>query len=311
MRLPGPLAAAEARRQAARLKIDGDLAVVVVMHPVLQPLAAALLDRNPTAGLWYGIWDRYDHAPDANARTRARVRELHDALARRADWIFTVTDRLAELERDAGRKASVLPPPHDAFPAPDPSQAVIAASLGHLGRRTDWTLLRTLLEEMPGLTLLLIGETHPDETPDDEDMHAVLRAPGAVVLGSLPDESAARVISASDVCLLPFRRDGFNDAGLPQRILKAARLGRRTLIPDLAGPLTQERAVTVCRSTADWIGELEASVRPEAHSGDPALRDWALSQNEELLLAPIRQRLSDLGVRSAQEQRRAGPMGPP
>ena len=296
MRLPGPLAAAEATRQASRLKLDGELAVVIAMHPVLQPLAAALLDRHPAAELWYGIWDRYDHAPDADERTRRRVRELHTALARRSDWTFTVTDRLAELEREEGREATVLPPPHDAFPAPDPSTAVIAASLGHLGRRTDWTLLRSLLDAMPQLTLLLVGETHPDETPDDADMHAVLNAPGAVVLGSLADQAAARVITAADVCLLPFRRDEFNDAGLPQRILKAARLGRRTLVPDLRGPLTQRQAVTVCRTTDDWVRELSAAATPGTHSGEQALRAWALSQNEEVLLEPIRNRLSALGI---------------
>jgi len=298
MRLPGAIASAEAARQAAQVKPSGEVAVIIVMHPVLEPLAAALLKKHPNAELWFGIWDRYDHAPDADAATRTKVAGLHERLAKRSDWIFTVTDALAQIERSRGREADVLPPPHDRFPAPDPNRAVFAATMGHLGRRTDWALLAGLLEAMPELTLLLIGEMHPDETPDDDEMKRVQNAPGAVVLGSLPDEAAARVIAAADVCLLPFRVDEFNDAGLPQRILKAAKLGRRTLVPPLAGPLTQERAVTVCTNLDEWLTALRSAAPIGRHDAEPELRSWALGQNEQLLLEPIRTRLRALGVES-------------
>ena len=296
MRLPGPLAAAEASRQAGRVKVDGDLAVVILMHPVQWPLAAALLDRNPNAKLWYGIWDRYERAPDADEATRKRVHELHEAASKRADWRFTVSGALAEIESERGREADVLPPPHDAFPSPDPANMIVAASLGHLGRRTDWKLLRNLVEQLPELNLLLIGEVHADETPDDADLRALIAAPNAVRLGSLSDEAAARVISLADVCLLPFRIDEFNDTGLPQRILKAAKLGRRTLVPPLKGPLTQATAVTVCETTQDWERELRAS-KSDGRGGDRQLREWALGQNADTLLAPFRARLEQLGVR--------------
>ena len=57
--------------------------------------------------------------------------------------------RLAELEREAGRDARVVPLSADDFPAPEPAGAVVAVSLGHLGRRTDWALLRAVSERMP------------------------------------------------------------------------------------------------------------------------------------------------------------------
>jgi len=296
MRLPGPLAAAEATRQAGRVKVNGDLAVVILMHPVQWPLAAALLDRNPNAQLWYGIWDRYERAPDADEATRKRVHDLHEAASKRADWRFAVSGALAEIEADRGREADVLPPPHDAFPSPDPAEMVVAASLGHLGRRTDWKLLRTLVEQVPELNLLLIGEVHADETPNDPDLAALVASPNAVRLGSLPDEAAARVIALADVCLLPFQIDEFNDTGLPQRILKAAKLGRKTLVPPLKGPLTQETAVTVCHSPDDWARELRAA-KTDGRGGDRQLRDWALAQNSDALLAPFRAKLEKLGVR--------------
>ena len=45
------------------------------------------------------------------------------------------------------------------------------------------------------------------------------------------DEEAARLILCADVGIVPFKVEPFNDAGLPYRILKYARLGRRTVAP--------------------------------------------------------------------------------
>ena len=54
---------------------------------------------------------------------------------------------------------------------------MIAVSLGHLGWRTDWALLRAVAEQMDELTLLLIGAWHDDECRDDPDYAGVARTP--------------------------------------------------------------------------------------------------------------------------------------
>ncbi|MCX6389565.1 MAG: hypothetical protein NT122_02860 [Solirubrobacterales bacterium] len=299
MRLPRQLANLISRSKARSLKLPGEPAAFVIMHPVLWPLASALLDRYPSAELWYGIWDRYDHAPDADPATRERVAALHRATSERADWRFAVSGALAAIESESGRPTDVLPPPHDSFPCPDPTKSVVAAVMGQLGRRTNWALLNSLVEEMPNLTLLLIGQIYADETPDDPALTSVLAAPNTVALGRLPDEAAARVIAVADVCLLPFKKDEFNDAGLPQRILKAARVGRMTLVPPLSGVMTEERAVKVCSTDQEWIAELQSIAALANHAGSTELRAWAISQNEDLLLAPLRTRLEKLGVNAS------------
>ncbi len=297
MRLPGPAARMLASARARSAQLPDDPAVFILMHPVLWPLAEALLDRNPQAELWYSIWDRYDHAPDADQKTRAKLAALHAFASARADWRFAVSGRLAEIEADAGRPCDVVTLPHDGFPAPDPESSVVASALGHLGRRTDWPLLQSLVSQMPDLTLLLIGQVYKDEAADPLAMEAVLAAPNCISLGALSDDGAARIIGMSDVCLLPFLVDPFNDAGLPQRILKAARLGRRTFVPRLAGSLTQKVAVTVCEQPADWLYNLRELQAKTGHSADRQLRDWALDQNQAALLRPLRERLRQLGVR--------------
>ena len=290
-RLPPAAAAALARAQAARLAPGlAGLRVLVVFHPLQLPLAEALLARHPGAELWYSRWDRYEAAHDAGPAMRRRLEALHARASERAAYVFAVSDPLVALERAAGREADLVVPPHDDFPAPDPEGLVWAVSLGHLGYRTDWKLLRALSERMPDLVLLLVGARHDAEVEDDPDFRACRERPNLIWCGRQPDEAAARLVAAASVGIVPFAVDPFNAAGLPQRIVKHARLGRRTLVPDLAGAKTLGEAVTVCATLADWERELRAA-RP-----DPALREWALAQTARRQNAPLWARLEALGV---------------
>jgi glycosyltransferase involved in cell wall biosynthesis len=301
-RLPGPLRERLANGTAKRLlrTLRGDLRAVAIFHPVQWPLARALLAARPQAELWYGRWDRYEVAIDASPAMRARLAVLHEQAAARSALTFVVSGRLAELEREAGREAQLVGLAADSFPAPDPGAAVIAVSLGHLGWRTDWGLLRAVAERMPELVLLLVGEWHDDECAKDPDYAWCRSAANLVWLGRRSDEEAARLILCADVGVLPFRVEPFNDAALPYMILKYARLGRRTVSPPLAGVRTWEHAVR----TADGADEFVAALR--AHAGarttpDAALRGWALQQTAERVNAPLWGRLRELGIQQREE----------
>ncbi len=296
-RLPAPLRDQLARRTAQRLlrSLDGDLRAVAIFHPVQWPLARALLALRPQTELWYGRWDRYEVAYDAAPKMRARLAYLHEQAASRSTLTFVVSGKLAELEQEAGREAQLVGLAADSFPAPDPGAAVIAVSLGHLGWRTDWALLRAVAKRMPELVLLLVGDAHPDECKDDEDFAWCQSAPNLVWLGRRTDDEAARLILCADVGILPFRVEPFNDAALPYRILKYARLGRRTVSPQLAGVKTWARAVTTCADAEEFVAALRAAagarVRPDAE-----LRAWALAQTAQRVNAPLWARLRELGI---------------
>ncbi|MCW2957899.1 MAG: glycosyltransferase family 4 protein, partial [Solirubrobacterales bacterium] len=248
------LAQGQARRLVKTLRRDarqdrhrgGVPRVVVIFHPLQYVLARAIIATvGPDCELWYGRWDRYEFAYDAGPRMRARLSELHEQAANRAQITFVASDALADIEHAAGRQATLVPLSADGFPAPDPlgprdpdgahRPPVVAVSLGHLGWRTDWVLLHEVSRRMPELVLLLVGAWHDDEGKDDEDYAACRRAPNLVWLGHQDDEAAARLILCADVGIVPFKVEPFNDAGLPYRILKYARLGRRTVSPDLKG----------------------------------------------------------------------------
>jgi hypothetical protein len=299
LRLPQVMAHLTARRTARRLlkalRRRGTPRVVVIFHPVQWPLARAVLELAEGAELWYWCWDRFDHAYDASPDRRARLAAYHEAAAERATLTIAASVRLAELEREEGRDAELVPLSADLFPAPDPGATVVAVSLGHLGRRTDWALLRSVSELMPELVLLLVGASHDDEARGDPDYAACRAAPNLVWLGARSDEEAARLILCADVGIVPFKVEPFNDASLPYRILKYARLGRRTVSPPLAGVATWSEAVTIADGPDAWVAALRAAagtrIRP-----DEALRAWALQQTAERQNAPLWARLRELEI---------------
>ena len=80
---------------------------------------------------------------------RARLAELHEAAARarRADVRRLRRARRASSRRPAARRRSCRCPPTRSR-APRRRARVVAVSLGHLGRRTDWALLRAVAERL-------------------------------------------------------------------------------------------------------------------------------------------------------------------
>src|SRR5262249_13874312 len=160
---------------------------------------------------------------------------------------------------EAGRDAVVVGPGADTFPSPDPArQSGIAVSLGHLGWRTDRALLRAVAGQVGGLTLLLIGAWDDEECKGGEDYAGWRGRAGFVWLGERADSEAARLIGCADVGIVPFKREPFNEAALPYRILKYALLGRATVSPDLAGVHTWDRAVTTAADADAFAAALRA-----------------------------------------------------
>lgn len=296
--------------------------VIVAYHAIQWPAVAALMARGVAEEVWYCRWDRYEEAHDAG-RLRSLLRDWHERLAEVSELTFAVSERLADLEREAGRDAITVGLSADAFPdaplAPgergaaliaaaqesrpatepvDPAIAdqvshadpPIAVSLGHLGRRTDWQWLRGAVERLPDLQLLLIGAWHDDEVGDDHDYRWLRTNPQVVWLGALDDADAAAVIAEADVGLVPFLVDPFNDCGLPTRILKYARLGRGTIAPQLAGCHTWERATTFVSGPDDLASALRAHAG-NRNAPDLELRSWALAQTAAAMNAPLHARL--------------------
>jgi hypothetical protein len=289
-----------AARQAGRLvrtlrRRTGEPRVVIIFHALQYQLGRAMTAEVPGCELWYWRWDRFERAYDATDRQRARLEELNEHAAERAAMVITVSDELARLEGLAGRRPTLVPLAADSFPAPRGGD-VVAVSIGHLGWRTDWSLLRAVSERLGDrLVLLLAGEWHEDECRDDPDFQFCRSVANIVWLGRVQDEAAARLVLCADVGIVPFKVEPFNDAALPYRILKYARVGRRTITPDLAGVRTWAPAVTVAKGAEAFADALLAHAGARAEP-DEEVRNWALQQTARNQDEPLWRRLAEVGI---------------
>jgi hypothetical protein len=311
-----PLVAAIARELRGQIERESPPGVaasdriLIAYHAIQWPVIEKLLGDGVAGTVWYCRWDRYEAAADAGG-ARKRLSRWNRALAARSSLTFCVSERLAQLEREAGREAIVVGLSADSFPRGplEPGLhgkkaisiaaqrmpgdgAPIAVSLGHLGRRTDWAWLRTAVERVPQLSLLLIGAWHEEEVGENPDYRWLREQPRVVWLGPLEDGDAAAVIAHADVGLVPFLRDDFNNAGLPTRILKYARLGRPTLAPPLTGAQTWERATTFVRTPDELVDALHLHTG-RRHQPDLELRRWALDQTAAKMNQPLHAALAE------------------
>src|ERR687887_613164 len=92
------MAGTVAKRLVKALRRNGDRPrVVVIFHPVQVLLARAILERVPDCELWYGRWDRYEHAYDAGPHMRERLTQLHEAAGELSSLTFVASEELARL----------------------------------------------------------------------------------------------------------------------------------------------------------------------------------------------------------------------
>ena len=156
--------------------------------------------QAPGCELWYWRWDRFERAYDADrapARApRAAARAGGRALVARSSPRRT-SSRAWRAPPAGGRSSCRWPPTRS--PRPQGGD-VVAISLGHLGWRTDWSLLRAVSERLGDrLVLLLVGAWHEEECKDDPDFAFCRAAANLVWLGRVEDEAAARLVLCADV----------------------------------------------------------------------------------------------------------------
>src|SRR3954454_14656131 len=90
------LANGVAKRLVKALRRNGDRPkVIVIFHPVQVLLARAITQLVDDCELWYGRWDRYEHAYDAGPQMRDRLELLHEAAGERSSLTFVASEELA------------------------------------------------------------------------------------------------------------------------------------------------------------------------------------------------------------------------
>ena len=289
-----------AATQARRLRLPGIPRAIVIFHPLQYPLARGADRPAPGRGalvLALGPLRGRLRRLAAPARAARGPAPRRDACARAVNVV--VSDALGDARARGGRRAAAGPARRRLLPGARPGRdrrrrvarpprpphrlgAAARGRRGHAGARAaaDRRVARGRVRPRPGLPGLPRGAEPRLARPP-------LRRGGGAADPAAPTSASCRSSARSSTT-----------PRLPYRILKYARLGRRTVSPDLQGVRTWERAVTVA-DDAGGVDRGAARAGRRARRGpDAELREWALAQTARAQNRPLWERLEALGIES-------------
>jgi len=199
--------------------------------------------------------------PDGEKR---RLAEAQEALLKRADVVFGVSEELCRRAREFGPWVYHLPnaTDTDAFApaAPDSEPPPVFAGkprpylvyLSQITERVDFELICELAARRPEWRIFMIGpQLCPESRLENLRVH-----PNVHLTGPLPYESAARSVAHADVCILPHKVDPLTRTLDPIKLYDYLATGK----PIVSTNVAMNSALRPCVRVADGVDDFEAAI---------------------------------------------------
>lgn len=208
------------------------------------PSAVDYLPMFPDAKVIYYCGDDFESLAGVDHQL---VADQEQRLASRADYLFCASRALVEKHKHHG--AQYLPHGVDyrrfaqhRERAQDLPDGPIVGFYGSLSQWIDYSLLESMVDLLPEIQLVLIGENHccPDSLLNKDNVHW---------LGPKPHHQLAQYSQYFDVALLPFVRNGQIAACNPLKLREYLAAGVPVVSVDC--PEVEEFAVGVAVATSD------------------------------------------------------------
>ena len=247
-----------------RLRAEGCRKLVLyVWHPRFEPAVAA---RGYDLSL-YHIDDEYSFSPELPPMSGAERRVIAAV-----DHVLAISPGL--MERKGGINPSTIfapegvdfelyatpvEQPHDLARIPRPC----VGYTGVLKRQLDWPLLRELARRRPDWSFVFVGPVHlpPDGRAILDEM-ATLK--NVHLLGAKTARELAAYPQHFDVCIMPYRVDGYTNNIYPLKLHEYLASGR----PIVGSPIRslQEfgEVLALAESVDPWLAALETALAPAA-----------------------------------------------
>ncbi len=141
---------------------------------------------------------------EAERREIETLRQLEDALLRRADIVLCVSEPLVNWVGSRARQVHLVPngcdwPRYSGYvPSPSPSGTPRLGYVGSLAPRLDTGLIARLARAKPEWQVELVGPASPAS-----DLSPLRGVPNVTCAGEIPYEAVPGRIASFDVCLLP------------------------------------------------------------------------------------------------------------
>lgn len=231
------------------------------------------IDESDNATVVYHCTEDYGGIARAGLGDRAGawMEQCEIALARQADWVFAVSDGIAEKLRPHSRAIQVIrnAVDLDIFRAPAPETPVtreldalprpILTYVGEIGFKIDFDLIGLLADRFAAGSLVLIG---PVDRGATARLDALRAKPNVHVLGHRPVNELPGLIDRADVCLMPFITDNwFSAAAQPLKTFEYLARGKPIVASWMPNLATIDADIAICRGHAEFLERCEALLR--------------------------------------------------
>lgn len=275
----------------------------VVLY-IWQPRFGNALDLVPHTLSCYHIDDEYSFSPDDSGLDS---RETH--IIQTVGQVFIHAPAMMDKKGYLNPHTEFVPNGVDyasyAEPAAEPEDLrhIPHPRIGYTGmlkKQLDWSLILRLSTEHPEWSFVFVGPVDP-RLKSNEALRSVSAQRNAYFLGAKPTQELTAYPQHFQVCIMPYRIDGYTKYIYPLKLHEYLASGRPVVasrIPSLQG---FEDALSLATTYNEWSGAIDNALRPAADSLElrAARQSIAQSHDWDILVRRIAERiLQRLGIES-------------
>jgi glycosyltransferase involved in cell wall biosynthesis len=217
----------------------------------------------------YHITDEYTYADDDPP---VPVGEAH--LIASVDHVFVVSPALLEKKGGINAHTELIPNgvDYEAYaretPEPDDLAAIPHPRIGYTGwikKQLDWDLLRHLIPRHPEWSFVFVGESKlvPEIAPVVKQLASLSNVH---FLGGKSSDELARYPQHFDVCIMPYRQDGYTKYIFPVKLNEYLASGRPTVGTRIRSLESYADVVILATTLDEWEGAISRALSQETDS---------------------------------------------
>jgi glycosyltransferase involved in cell wall biosynthesis len=198
-----------------------------------------------------------------------------------------------------------------AAPAPEPEdlRGIPRPRIGYTGwlkKQLNWDLLEALTDRHPNWSFVLVGSVRHPEI--EERVKRIGQLPNVHILGGKSSADLARYPQHFDVCLMPYRNDGYTRFIYPLKLHEYLASGTPTVGTPIRSLESFQSVVELATEPNEWSAAIEKALTDNGQERRLARQAVAREHDWENLVYKIAQHMADgLGPEVAARMRAARP----
>lgn len=232
----------------------------------------------------YHVTDEYTFAEDDPPVPAGEAR-----LIANVDHVFVVSPALLEKKGGINAHTEFIPNgvDYEAHAREGPEPADIAAiphpRIGYAGwikKQLDWELLRQLSPRHPEWSFVFVGEPKlvPEMAPVVKQLASL---PNVHFLGGKTTEELARYPQHFDVCIMPYRQNGYTKYIFPMKLNEYLASGRPTVGTRIRSLEPYSDVVILASTLDEWESAITQALSPETSSALSRAARCAVAQRHD------------------------------